>query len=116
VLFRSGNITLAVITLVSLLIKKPFTLQYARESVPPERWNDPMFIHANYVITWAWFGAFLIMTGPDIFDIAGLASPTWFKWAFSIACCAGAVKFTGWYRKKSRRQNQPAPEPVPANH
>jgi hypothetical protein len=41
------------IALVSLVIRRPFTLQYAREMVDAETLELPEFRRANYVITWA---------------------------------------------------------------
>jgi hypothetical protein len=49
------------IALFSLAIGKPFTMQYAREMVDTETAQSPGFITANYVITWAWVLAFLLM-------------------------------------------------------
>ena len=49
------------ISLVSLLIRRPFTLQYAREVVDAETAQLPGFLQANYVITWAWTAAFVLM-------------------------------------------------------
>ena len=43
-----------VIALVSIAIRHPFTLQYAREVVDAETAVLPGFIRANYIITWAW--------------------------------------------------------------
>ncbi len=57
-----GNASLLLIMLVSILIKKPFTLQYARESVPEEMWDSPGFIAVNTLISWVWVGAMAIMT------------------------------------------------------
>src|SRR6266571_2309635 len=49
------------ISLTSLAIRKPFTLQYAREMVDAETAQLPGFLRANYIITWAWTAAFLLM-------------------------------------------------------
>jgi hypothetical protein len=40
-----GNAGLFVIILISILIGKPFTLQYARKSTPPEQWDEPGFVY-----------------------------------------------------------------------
>ena len=42
------------IGLVSLLIGMPFTLQYARERVPREYWDSPIFFATNQRITGVW--------------------------------------------------------------
>ncbi len=52
---------LLLIVLVSMAVGRPFTLQYAREQVPPEFWDRPEFIRTNYVITGAWALAFAVM-------------------------------------------------------
>ncbi len=44
----------------SLLIGRPFTLQYAREQVPPEQQRHPMFYVVNRNITAVWTLAFAI--------------------------------------------------------
>src|ERR1700756_846435 len=53
---------LLAIVLVSLAIGMPFTLQYARESVPQELWTSPIFMTTNRRITGVWAAAFAVMT------------------------------------------------------
>jgi hypothetical protein len=53
-------IGLFLISLVSLAINKPFTIQHAKEVVPMSIWNNPVFIRANQKMTFAWVIAFLI--------------------------------------------------------
>ena len=50
----SVDIGIFVISLGSMLIRQPFTLQYALEAVDAETAKMPGFLTANYVITWAW--------------------------------------------------------------
>ena len=45
------------ISLISMLIRRPFTLQYAIEAVPAETAGLPGFLRANYIITAAWTAA-----------------------------------------------------------
>ena len=51
---------LLLIVLISMVLRHPFTLQYAREEVSPELWNTPEFLHVNYVISGAWALAFAV--------------------------------------------------------
>jgi hypothetical protein len=53
---------LLAIVLVSLAIGMPFTLQYARETVPKELWTSPLFMTTNRRITAVWAAAFAVMT------------------------------------------------------
>jgi hypothetical protein len=41
----NGGLTL--ISLLSLVIRRPFTLQYAEEQIPEQYWNTPLFIRTN---------------------------------------------------------------------
>ena len=50
--------TLAVVALVSLAVRRPFTLSIARTQVDREFWNSPRFIHVNMVLTSIWAAAF----------------------------------------------------------
>ncbi|MCX5751979.1 MAG: hypothetical protein NT099_10045 [Candidatus Saganbacteria bacterium] len=98
-----GNLALALIALVSILIRKPFTLQYAMETTPKERWNTPEFMHGNMVITWAWFIAFIAMTIPSLTTFIGIEVSIWMNWVFSLCCFAGAMTFTNWYKKQAKK-------------
>src|SRR6266850_2143120 len=57
------------VSLSSLAIRQPFTLQYAREVVDAETAQLPGFMRANYIITWAWTAAFMLMVIANILMI-----------------------------------------------
>ena len=85
------------VTLFSILIRYPFTLQYSLEVVDAETEKLPGFIHANYAITWAWAAASLLM-------MIGYAAMIYVPWlpflgglivAFAARNCA--IYFTKWY-------------------
>jgi hypothetical protein len=95
---------LLLIVLISMAIGRPFTLEYARERVSSEYWNNPEFRRVNYVITAIWAAAFAVMViaeaallyVPDLSPRIGII--------VIVLALIGAVKFTGWYpeRAKSR--------------
>ena len=94
---------LFLIVLVSMVIGKPFTLQYARETVDPQYWDRPEFIHTNYVITAAWALAFAVMV---LAELALLYLPGMshrFGVVVIIVALIAAVKFTGWYPERVKR-------------
>ncbi len=95
---------LFVIVVVSLLINQPFTLQYARESVPQEFWSSPLFLATNRLITAAWAGAFAVMTLADAAAHYVEAIPLWVEIAATITAFAAAVWFTQWYPARVRRR------------
>lgn len=63
---------LLLIVLVSMAIGQPFTLQYARESVPQALWRQPAFVRTNVIITAVWAAAFAVMS---IIDLVWLLIP-----------------------------------------
>jgi hypothetical protein len=95
---------LLAIVLVSLAIGMPFTLQYARESVPKELWTSPIFMTTNQRITGVWAAAIAVMTVADAAAHYVEAIPLWMDIAASIIAFAGAVWFTRWYPAVVRRR------------
>ena len=85
------------ISLGSMLLRFPFTLQYAIEAVPAETAAMPGFLRANYVITGAWTAAALLMMlgNAAMLYVPGL--PIWSSLAIAFAARNSAVYFTKWY-------------------
>src|SRR5208283_5749709 len=57
-----ANGALAVSTWLTIAIKKPFSLDYAREHTDPSLWDHPVFIRTNVIITSAWALVFTVNT------------------------------------------------------
>jgi hypothetical protein len=98
------------ISLGSMLLRFPFTLQYAIEAVPAETAAMPGFLRANYVITGAWTAAALLMMlgNAAMLYVPGL--PIWSSLAIAFAARNSAVYFTKWYPqyRKAKYHAQPA--------
>jgi hypothetical protein len=95
---------LFLIALISLAIGQPFTLQYARESVPREFWTTPVFFSTNVRITAVWTAAFAVMTAADAAAQYVEAIPLWVDIAATVAAFAAAFWFTRWYPATVRRR------------
>lgn len=96
------------IALGSILIRLPFTLQFAREQTPREFWDHPQFWTINYLITGVWTATFAIQVLADLALIHAPAVPTWIPVAAIVGSFAGAVWFTGWYPARQRRRAEAA--------
>ena len=85
------------VTLTSIVIRIPFTLQYAREVVDAETARLPGFLRANYAITLAWTASMLLMMlgNAAIIYVPGL--PLWSSLLIAFAARNCAVYFTKWY-------------------
>ena len=92
------------ISLMSLAIRQPFTLQYAREMVDTETAKLPGFMKSNYIITWAWTAAFLLMMMANVLMIYVPGLPLWSGLAIAFAARNTAVYFTKWYPKHRREK------------
>lgn len=46
----------ALVAWITILIGRPFTLQYAHEQAPPEIWDHPLFRRLNVFLTLVWCG------------------------------------------------------------
>ena len=85
------------ISLVSLIIRKPFILQYALEEVDAETAKQPGFLKAIYIITWAWTGAFVLMIIGNVLTIYVPGVPLWSGLVIAFAARNSAAYFTTWY-------------------
>jgi hypothetical protein len=94
---------LLAIVLVSLLVDRPFTLQYARERVPQEFWGSPVFLAVNRRISLVWATAFAVLVAADVAAEWVPSIPIHVDVVASIAAFAAAVWFTGWYPERIRR-------------
>jgi hypothetical protein len=93
---------LLIIVLVSIAVRQPFTLQYARETISPDLWTTPEFIRTNYIITVVWAAAFAIMVAADLAMLYVPALPTRLAIIVTILPVYGAFRFTSWYPKRNR--------------
>lgn len=96
------DLGLVAITLGSILIGRPFTLQYAREQVPQERWTHPLFYAANVRISAVWALAFVVETVCSALIAWAPGVPAMLPLVANGAALAGAVFFTVEYPKRLR--------------
>jgi hypothetical protein len=91
------DIGILAISLGSLLIRRPFILQYALEAVDAETAKLPGFTKATYVITWAWTAAFVLMIIGNVLTIYVPDLPLWSGLVIAFAARNSAAYFTTWY-------------------
>jgi hypothetical protein len=93
---------LALIAVLSLLIGRPFTEQYAREQVDPGLWKTERFTELNRHFTAAWALVFILMACCHV--AAGAIdthrAETIFNWVIPIALVVAVVKYMARAREK----------------
>ena len=97
------------VSLLSIVFRRPFTLQYAREVVDAETAQLPGFLHANYLITWAWTGAALLMMIGNMALLYVPSLPLWSGLLITFAARNSAVYFTKWYPQYRKAKYGTAP-------
>lgn len=93
----SIDVGVLAISLGSLIIGKPFVLQYALEQADAETAKLPGFMKAVRLITWAWNAAFVLMIVGNVLAIYVPGLPLWSSLVIAFAARNGAVYFTTWY-------------------
>jgi hypothetical protein len=90
-------LVLMVVCWVTMLFHFPFTLQYSREGVEPERVKSAPFMRVNYIITTVWGIVFTLGFAIDFFLFLRPEPDLMFfdnlKWVFMVI----AIVFTVWY-------------------
>ncbi|HET7884611.1 MAG TPA: hypothetical protein VFL62_00160 [Bradyrhizobium sp.] len=96
------DIGLLAIVLFSLVIGRPFTIQYARERVPQEFWDNPKFFRTNLLITLVWLAAFVAIIVADLVLLYMPDVPHAVGVLLTIGALYGAFKFTVTYPDRTR--------------
>jgi hypothetical protein len=94
-----SNIALASFAIVTLLIRRPFTLAYAKDTTPEEHWESPLFMRINYAISAVWAAAFTFsaIIGAIGGTVLSGSNDFWTGWILPIAGILFAVEFTEFY-------------------
>ncbi|GGN38898.1 hypothetical protein GCM10012285_15470 [Streptomyces kronopolitis] len=96
---------LALIAWVSIAVRRPFTLGFARRMAPPEVWDSPLFRRINVVLTAAWASSFTLTA-------LAQAAVTALGWSVAVSIAiqlAGfilPVRFTAAYPERARARFQ----------
>jgi hypothetical protein len=96
---------LGLIAGVSLAVGKPFTLGIAKQSVPREHWDSPLFIRTNMIITAVWTAS--LIAGCVV--LALLAhSPVLTRSSVQVAAFVIPLVFTLRYVARARERGRAA--------
>jgi hypothetical protein len=97
---------LLLIVLLSMVFQRPFSLQYARESVDRQHWDSPEFLRVNYVISGAWAIAFGVLVLADALMAFMPALPRAGSVLATALALAAAAWFTDWYPEHRQPMKQ----------
>ncbi|RNI22234.1 hypothetical protein [Flexivirga caeni] len=105
------NAVIALVTVGSIVARRPFTVAYAREMTEREHWDSPLFMRVNYALSSAWATAFLASAIVGYLGDGPLHDPTniWTNWVIQVALVIAAIAFTNWYPHKALARYSPEP-------
>lgn len=113
----SVDVGMLAISLASLIVRKPFIMQYALEEVDAETAQQPGFIKAVYLITWAWNAAFVLMIIGNVLTIYVPGLPLWSSLVIAFAARNSAAYFTTWYPQyRKAKYGTPPANALPGTH
>ncbi len=101
-----ANGALAVSTWLTIVIKKPFTLDYARDHTDPSLWDHPLFIRTNVVIASVWALIFSVTTILAWGKMEHIILSELGYEVFTYTLLIGTVGFTTWYPNYVRRTRE----------
>jgi hypothetical protein len=110
-----SSVVLAVFVVATLLVRRPFTLSYAKQEAPPEIWDSPVFLRVNYVISAVWaavfgFGAACgVVGGLVLHDLDNM----WTSWIAPLAAMFLVVAFTEVYPQRVAARMSDGEETAP---
>ena len=102
---------LAAIAWLSIFMGKPFVLQYARETVPPERQASQVFYRTCRDLAVIWGVVFLIATGMSVAKSYGWWAGGMGYQAVSLGLIALGLGLNHWYPQYVRRRANPSVNP-----
>jgi hypothetical protein len=94
------------VTLGSIVIKKPFSIQYAKIDVEPTKWSHPIFLKINFYISIAWIIYFGIVVVLNILSIVLDKSFASISALLLLPFIIFTTKFPNFYRNRSRLNEQ----------
>ena len=84
----------------TILIGKPFTLQYARADLPKERWNDPKVMRSCRFVAIVWALLLTFSTAISCFKVINQGLyPDWVYFDTSIGIILVGIIFTTLYKR-----------------
>jgi hypothetical protein len=102
-----AHTTLAGIMWLTILVGKPFALQYARSDVPKERWNDPKFIQGCRFISLVWAWLMSLQAGLSVLRLNSMINlPAWVYPDARLIIMLMGVMITILFKRHKRLQHE----------
>lgn len=99
-----AELALFLLLAVPLVLRRPFSVDYARLDPREAHWPPALFLKVNYLVSAIWTLAFLAMALADGAVTFQPQVPLWSSVAVSVIALAGAITFTLRYPALAARR------------
>lgn len=103
-----ANGSLAIGVWIGLALKRPFTLEYSRETTAPSLWEDHVFLRTNYLLTTMWAVVFTISVLLAWQRSIQPAMPIWAYETISYSLLVSAMFVSTWFPKYIKKHREAA--------
>ncbi len=98
-----SNSALAFVMWLTLLLGKPFVLQYAKRGLSEDRWKDPAFIRGCSQLTIVWASLMTVSVILSLVKRSSLFSwPGWVYFTLSLLIIASGLTYTTIFKRRKR--------------
>lgn len=101
-----ANGALAVGVWAGIGLKRPFTMEYAREHTDPCLWEQPSFLRTNYLLTTIWAVVFTINAFLAWQRSIQPVMPSWAYETISYSLLVSAMFVSTWYPQYIKKQRE----------
>jgi len=98
-----ANGALAAGAWLTIAVKNPFTLDYAKAHTDPALWEHPAFLRTNYTVTAAWAAVFTLNAGIAVLKMQHLLFSDLILELASYALLVGCALFTAWVQTRRKQ-------------
>jgi hypothetical protein len=98
-----GNGAVLMIVFLSIIFKRPFTLDFIRERVEKKLWHAARFIQVNYLVSWLWLAVLFLnflLVWARHFSLIQI--DRWLSVVIRIFNCIVAMKLSLWYLRRRK--------------
>ncbi len=98
-----SNSALTLVMWLTLLLGKPFVLQYARKGLPEEKWHEPSLIHGCRQMTIVWASLMSLSVVLSVVRRTSLLNwPGWAYFGLSLLIITSGLAYTTVFKRQKR--------------
>ncbi|MFW5735365.1 MAG: hypothetical protein ACOCWR_09920 [Oceanidesulfovibrio sp.] len=90
--------------LITMVMGRPFTEDFARQSAPPEAWNTPQFRRGCYMTTAVWLLVFFLNLAMNVWKLMQPDTSGSLLNGLEVVFIASGMLYSNWYSARAKRR------------